>query len=95
MLKVRNVLNNKEVIVEVTDRGPYAKRYILDLSRAAADRLGILRKGFAPVEISIYAPNKVPFRMKESDVQIPELDLQYQILSIYPEPLWQQADSIE
>ena len=95
MLKVRNVLNNKEVIVEVTDRGPYAKRYILDLSRAAADRLGILRKGFAPVEISIYAPNKVPFRMKEPEVQIPELDLQYQILSIYPEPLWQQADSIE
>lgn len=94
MLKVRNLRNNKEVIVEVTDRGPYAKKYILDLSRAAAKELGIIGIGFAPVEISIHTPAKVPFRLKDEEVQIPDLDLEHQILAIYPEPLWQQADSI-
>lgn len=93
MLKVRNLRNNKEVIVEVTDRGPYAKKYILDLSRAAARELGIIGRGFAPVEISIYTPAKVPFRLKNEEAEIPELDIQYRIMAIYPEPLWQQADS--
>lgn len=93
MLKVRNLRNDKEVIVEVTDRGPYAKKYILDLSRAAASELGIIGRGFAPVEISIYTPAKVPFRLKDEEAEIPELDLQHRIMAIYPEPLWQQADS--
>ena len=95
MLKVKNIRNGKEVIVEVTDRGPYAKRYVLDLSRAAAKELSIIGIGFAPVEISIHTPPKVPFRMEEKEEEIPELDLQHQILAIYPEPLWQHADSID
>ena len=95
MLKVRNLRNDKEVIVEVTDRGPYAKKYILDLSRAAARELGIIGRGFAPVEISIYTPAKVPFRLKDEEAEIPELDLQHRIMAIYPEPLWQQADSTD
>ena len=95
MLKVKNIRNGKEVIVEVTDRGPYAKRYVLDLSRAAARELGIIGIGFAPVEISIHTPPKVPFRMEEKEEEIPEFDLQHQILAIYPEPLWQHADSID
>ena len=94
MLKVKNMRNGKEVIVEVTDRGPYAKKYILDLSRAAARELGIIGIGFAPVEITIHTPPKVPFRIEEKEEEIPELDLQHQILAIYPEPLWQHADSI-
>lgn len=93
MLKVRNLRNDKEVIVEVTDRGPYAKKYILDLSRAAAKKLGIIGIGFAPVEITIHTPPKVPFRLKEEEMEIPELDLQHRILAVYPEPLWQHADT--
>jgi rare lipoprotein A len=95
MLKVRNLRNDKEVIVEVTDRGPFAKKYILDLSRAAARELGIIGRGFAPVEISIYTPAKGPFRLKDEEAEIPELDLQHRIMAIYPEPLWQQADSTD
>lgn len=95
LLKVRNLRNDKEVIVEVTDRGPFAKKYILDLSRAAARELGFIGRGFAPVEISIYTPAKVPFRMKTEEEEMPELDLQHRIMAIYPEPLWQQADSTD
>jgi rare lipoprotein A len=39
------------VRVTINDRGPFAKRRILDLSRAAADALGIVGPGTAPVEI--------------------------------------------
>ncbi len=95
MLKVRNLMNDKVVIVKVTDRGPYAKRFILDLSRAAARELGILRKGHAPVEISLYTPAKVPFLLEEPEIHIPELDLQIRTLAEYTEPLWLQADSID
>ncbi len=95
MLKVRNLMNDKVVIVKVTDRGPYAKRFILDLSRAAARELGILRKGHAPVEISLYTPAKVPFLQEEPEIHIPELDLHMRTLAEYPEPLWLQADSID
>ncbi len=95
MLKVRNLNNGKEVVVKVTDRGPYAPRFILDLSRAAARELGIIGIGHAPVEISLYHPSKIPFLLEEDETEIPELDLQLRTLANYSEPLWLQADSAE
>lgn len=95
MLKVRNLMNDKVVVVKVTDRGPFSKRFVLDLSKAAARQLGILGKGYVPVEISLYNPGKVPFLLEEPDIHIPEFDLQLRTLAEYPEPLWQQADSTE
>lgn len=48
---VRNLRNDRAVVVRVTDRGPFAKKRVLDLSRAAAHRLGFLRQGATQVEI--------------------------------------------
>jgi len=42
----------RSVVVRVNDRGPFVEGRIIDLSQAAADRLGILRRGIAEVEIS-------------------------------------------
>ncbi len=53
-LKVKNPNNNKEVIVEVIDRGPHRKGRIIDLSWMAAKELGITRSGIASVEVSEY-----------------------------------------
>ena len=53
MLKVLNPTNNQSVIVRINDRGPYFRGRLLDLSRAAADRLGITRLGVARVEIEV------------------------------------------
>jgi rare lipoprotein A len=53
--KVTNVETGKSVNVVVTDRGPYAKRRVLDVSRAAADRLGGKRKGVATVAVKLAA----------------------------------------
>lgn len=92
MLNVRNMRNGKEVVVEVTDRGPFTKKYILDLSRAAASRLGILGRGYAPVEVSLYVPNVPPFRFEEEETVLPEPEWDYTIIDIYPDPVWQTND---
>ncbi|MEM9088282.1 MAG: septal ring lytic transglycosylase RlpA family protein [Cyanobacteria bacterium P01_F01_bin.53] len=52
-LKVRNLLNDKTVVVRVNDRGPYAGDRSLDLSRAAADCLGSDTVGVIPYEAAI------------------------------------------
>jgi len=49
--KVTDLKTGKSVNVVVTDRGPYAKGRILDVSRAAAGRLGMTRRGVATVAI--------------------------------------------
>ncbi len=52
ILKVRNPKNDSVVIVRVTDRGPFHKRLMIDLSFSAAKTLDIVRYGIANVEIT-------------------------------------------
>lgn len=53
ILRVRNTNNNKEVVVKVTDRGPYAKGRIVDLSKRAAKQIGMLSAGVTNVEVEV------------------------------------------
>ncbi len=50
---VTNLQNHKSCVVEITDRGPYAKGRIIDLSYAAAEQLGMTEEGVAPVGLAI------------------------------------------
>ena len=52
ILKVRNPMNDREVIVKVTDRGPFQRRLTIDLAYCAAKELDIVRFGIAKVEIT-------------------------------------------
>ncbi|NJN00017.1 MAG: septal ring lytic transglycosylase RlpA family protein [Phormidesmis sp. RL_2_1] len=52
-LKVRNLINDKTVVVRVNDRGPYVGDRSLDLSKAAADCLGSEQVGVIPYEAVI------------------------------------------
>lgn len=63
LLYVRNPANDYEVIVKVTDRGPHTRNRLIDLSYAAADRLDIVRKGLATVEISKLEYMPQPFSL--------------------------------
>ncbi len=56
IVTVTNLSNGKTINVEVNDRGPYTKRYIIDVSESAAKYLGIYGKGHSKVEIS-YDPS--------------------------------------
>lgn len=51
ILEVKNPKNGKKVLVEVTDRGPFSRNKIIDLSYAAAKQLGIINQGVAMVEL--------------------------------------------
>ena len=48
--RVRNLENGRELIVKVNDRGPFYSGRVIDLSRAAARKLGI--RGLARVEVT-------------------------------------------
>lgn len=45
----------KSVVVMINDRGPYIKGRIIDLSRAAATKLDLLKKGIAPCRVDVLA----------------------------------------
>ena len=54
-VEVRRVETGGVVRVRITDRGPWhhQERYVIDLSRAAAQRLGIVQNGSAKIELRV------------------------------------------
>lgn len=52
-VRVTNEANGKSVVVRINDRGPYAGRRIIDLSRAAAGKVGMMQSGVAKVKLEI------------------------------------------
>lgn len=55
--RVTNPANQRSVIVRVNDRGPFKTGRIVDLSYAAAKRIGIIQQGSAPVIFETIDPN--------------------------------------
>lgn len=61
ILIVTNPKTGKSVEVRVNDRGPFPRGRDIDLSYAAAKKIGLIRPGVAPVEVVIIHPeNKNP-----------------------------------
>lgn len=55
-VQVRNLENGRTTVVRVNDRGPFHDNRVIDLSYAAASKLGMLNKGTARVEIRAIDP---------------------------------------
>lgn len=55
IVKVTNLDNGKSVIVRVNDRGPFVNNRVIDLSKAAAEKLDFIDKGTAKVRVEILA----------------------------------------
>ncbi|HAK79127.1 MAG TPA: septal ring lytic transglycosylase RlpA family lipoprotein [Runella sp.] len=53
MVEVTNLSNKRTVIVRINDRGPYHRTRLIDLSRSAAQYLGILGSGVANVTLRV------------------------------------------
>ena len=51
LVRVENLENHRSVVVKINDRGPFVKDRIIDLSYAAAKRLGLVGTGTARVRI--------------------------------------------
>ncbi len=52
-VRVRNLNNNREVVVRINDRGPFKDNRVIDLSLGAATEIGMISSGTAPVELEI------------------------------------------
>jgi rare lipoprotein A len=59
---VTNLENGRQCIVRVNDRGPFVSDRLIDLSYAAATKLGYVGKGTAPVEVVAIDPDDWPPR---------------------------------
>jgi len=55
IVRVTNPKNSRSVIVRINDRGPFVAGRVIDLSRAAAEELGLIRRGHAEVELVLIA----------------------------------------
>lgn len=55
-VRVRNLENDRSVIVRINDRGPFSNGRIIDLSFAAAAKLGYVQKGTTLVSIEVVDP---------------------------------------
>lgn len=58
VVKVTDQHTGKSVMVCVTDRGPYARGRIIDLSYAAAKQLDMFKRGVAPVKLEVVSDEK-------------------------------------
>ena len=69
-VRVTNLENGKQVVVKVNDRGPFANGRIMDLSYAAAKKLGYADKGTAKVKVEAITfdnPNSSPAILAKQD----------------------------
>ena len=55
LVRVINLRNHRSVIVKINDRGNLGSQRVIDLSSAAAEKIGLLRAGLAPVRLEIVA----------------------------------------
>jgi len=53
IVKVTNLRNGKDVYVRVNDRGPYVSGRIMDVSRAAAEVIGLKKRGVTRVKVEV------------------------------------------
>lgn len=51
LLKITNPKNGRSIVVRVNDRGPYIEGRELDLSKAAAHELGLIKRGTARLKV--------------------------------------------
>lgn len=69
--RVTNLQNGRSVVVKINDRGPFHDNRLLDLSYAAATKLGIRGKGTGLVEVRVIDPRHPQQQARERPAQRP------------------------
>lgn len=80
MVRVTDLKTGRAIVVRINDRGPFAEGRIIDLSRAAAEELGVRARGLAKVRVQYLKPEteayiaklqlKKPDVWKETDIAL-------------------------
>lgn len=96
LLRVTNIMNGMQVVVRVTDRGPYARGRVVDLSWGAARAIGMLTTGIAPVTVERIASPNIPFKPEDENPELPKFE--FELADIAPlgiVPIWQQENRLD
>lgn len=85
-VRVTNLVNQKSAIVRVNDRGPFHPDRIIDLSYAAAHKLGMLQQGTAPVQVELIASPAMVQQSSSSEVLVAAVrpELSEQVIAVAP-----------
>jgi rare lipoprotein A len=81
-VQVTNLENKRTAVVRINDRGPFHENRLIDLSYAAATKLGIVQKGTGLVEVRALDPNHpqlasiTPLRNANTLVTNPQMYIQ-------------------
>lgn len=95
LLRVTNVLNDKQVVVRVNDRGPYRRGRIIDLSWGAAKEIGMIAHGIVPVTVERLRETNIPYKPDDDDVLH---QFEFELADIESSgitPVWQQEEKID
>jgi len=52
-VRVENLSNGRSVVVRINDRGPFVGGRVIDVTRGAAERLGMVKSGVARVKVTV------------------------------------------
>jgi rare lipoprotein A len=74
LVLVKNTSNGKSVVVRITDRGPFSKNRIIDLSKKAAKKIGMLKTGVASVKL--YVAKKALEQADSTNLAMPAFTIQ-------------------
>jgi rare lipoprotein A len=74
LVLVKNTSNGKSVVVRITDRGPFSKNRIIDLSKKAARKIGMLQTGVA--QVKLYVAKKALEQPDSSNLSTPTFTIQ-------------------
>lgn len=88
-LRITNVWDGKSCVVKVNDRGPFSRKYCIDLSLAAAKKVGIVGTGHAIVEITKLKSRDdvvVPFPLEDEEEELIDIELDFVPAPQYPFP---------
>jgi peptidoglycan lytic transglycosylase len=84
--RVTNVASGKSVVVRVNDRGPFLHGRIIDLSYAAAHRIGIAMNGSGEVEVQAILPGTPGNEAKVSEPPLPPVAAAPAVTAPYTPP---------
>ncbi|MBS3933427.1 MAG: septal ring lytic transglycosylase RlpA family protein [Truepera sp.] len=74
-VRVTHLANGLSVVVRINDRGPFRAGRIIDLSRAAAERLRMIGSGTATVRLELVQPGETPIWTALADARLGGFDI--------------------
>ncbi|HOJ02363.1 MAG TPA: septal ring lytic transglycosylase RlpA family protein [Bacteroidota bacterium] len=82
LVRVTNLTNNLSVVVRINDHGPHKKGRIIDLSRGAAEKIGMIRSGTAKVRLEVIEEDPRPdFAKEKGNTEFYRLDIQSETMT--------------